>query len=95
MTLTILGTGNAVTTECYNTCFVLHESNQYFLVDGGGGSQILHQLKHTGIELEKDKNYFCNAQASRSYYRNNLDDSHDLSVHEAGRIRRRSSHICT
>ena len=50
MTLTILGTGNAVTTECYNTCFVLHESNEYFLVDGGGGSQILHQLKHAGID---------------------------------------------
>ena len=58
MTLTILGTGNAVTTECYNTCFVLHESNQYFLVDGGGGSQILHQLKHAGIDWKKIKTIF-------------------------------------
>lgn len=58
MTLTILGTGNAVTTECYNTCFVLHESNQYFLVDGGGGSQILHQLKHTGIDWKKIRTIF-------------------------------------
>ena len=59
MTLTILGTGNAVTTECYNTCFVLHESNEYFLVDGGGGSQILHQLKHAGIR--------ANTKAKQSY----------------------------
>ena len=58
MTLTILGTGNAVTTECYNTCFVLHESNQYFLVDGGGGSQILHQLKHAGIDWKKIRTIF-------------------------------------
>lgn len=58
MILTILGTGNAVTTECYNTCFVLHESNQYFLVDGGGGSQILHQLKHAGIDWKKIKTIF-------------------------------------
>ena len=27
MKLTMLGTGNAVVTECYNTCFVLEERN--------------------------------------------------------------------
>ena len=45
----MLGTGNALVTECYNTCFVLEENEKYFMVDGGGGSTILHQLKHAGF----------------------------------------------
>lgn len=44
MELTMLGTGNALVTECYNTCFVLQEDQQYFMVDGGGGSTILHLI---------------------------------------------------
>lgn len=50
MKLTMLGTGNALVTECYHTCFVIEDSGQYFMVDGGGGSAILHQLKHTGYD---------------------------------------------
>ena len=50
MKLTMLGTGNALVTECYNTCFVLEDNGQYFMVDGGGGSAILHQLKHAGYD---------------------------------------------
>ncbi len=50
MKLTMLGTGNALVTECYNTCFVIEDHGQCFLVDGGGGSAILHQLKHTGYD---------------------------------------------
>ena len=38
MKLTILGTGNASVTECYNTCFVLSNAQGSFLVDGGGGN---------------------------------------------------------
>ena len=58
MKLTMLGTGHAVVTECYNTCFVLHEDSEYFLVDGGGGSGILRQLKHAGIDWRDVKNIF-------------------------------------
>jgi len=58
MNLTMLGTGNALVTECYNTCFILHENNQYFMVDGGGGNMILHQLKHAGIDWKQVKNVF-------------------------------------
>jgi len=29
MKLTMLGTGNALVTECYNTCFVIEENRQY------------------------------------------------------------------
>lgn len=38
MKITMLGTGHATVTECYNTCFVLHEDDKYFMVDGGGGT---------------------------------------------------------
>ncbi len=58
MELTMLGTGNALVTECYNTCFVLQEDQQYFMVDGGGGSTILHQLKHAGINWKDIKTIF-------------------------------------
>ena len=40
MELTMLGTGNALVTECYNTCFVLQEDQQYFMVDGGSLKKI-------------------------------------------------------
>ena len=50
MKITMLGTGNALVTECYNTCFVIEDNGQYFMVDGGGGSTILHQLKHAGYD---------------------------------------------
>lgn len=45
MKLTMLGTGNALVTECYNTCFVLSDEYGHFLVDGGGGNTVLSQLK--------------------------------------------------
>ena len=36
MKLTLLGTGNALVTECYNTCFVLSEGEKHFMIDAGG-----------------------------------------------------------
>ena len=50
MKITMLGTGCAVVTECYNTCFVLENSGRYFLVDGGGGGEIFRRLKLAGID---------------------------------------------
>lgn len=49
MKLTMLGTGNALVTECYNTCFVLSENDNHILVDGGGGNEILKRLKNADI----------------------------------------------
>ena len=49
MNITMLGTGNALVTECYNTCFILENNGQMLLVDGGGGNTILHQLKVAGF----------------------------------------------
>lgn len=53
MKLTMLGTGNASVTECFNTCFVFsNEENMHFLVDTGGGNRILKVLKDCNISLE-------------------------------------------
>ena len=44
--ITMLGTGNALATRCYNTCFTLHDpSGEILLVDAGGGNGILTQLE--------------------------------------------------
>ncbi|WP_148410499.1 MBL fold metallo-hydrolase [Murimonas intestini] len=58
MKLTMLGTGHAAAVECYNTCFVLSEKDKYFLVDAGGGNQILMQLKKAGIPVEQIHDIF-------------------------------------
>lgn len=71
MKVTMLGTGHAMVTEYYNTCFVLQNTTEpaaknedasqlppVFLVDGGGGSMILHNLKHTGIKVSQIHDVF-------------------------------------
>lgn len=50
MKLTMLGTGMAMVTACYNTCFILEEEGESFLIDGGGGNGILVQLEKAGID---------------------------------------------
>lgn len=54
----MLGTGHAFVTECYNTCFVLSEGNEHFLVDGGGGSTLFRQLKDANINWKNIKSVF-------------------------------------
>lgn len=58
MELTMLGTGNALVTKCYNTCFVIKEGSEYLLVDGGGGNGILTQLKNAGIDWKDIRSIF-------------------------------------
>ena len=48
MKLTMLGTGNALVTECYNTCFIIEDDGKTLLVDGGGGNTILRQIRYAG-----------------------------------------------
>lgn len=50
MKLTILGTGNAFTTKCYNTCFTIEDEGKIFLIDAGGGNGILAQLEKANID---------------------------------------------
>ncbi len=47
----MLGTGNAIATQCYNTCFLLSSSTTSLLVDAGGGNGILRQLSDAGVDL--------------------------------------------
>ena len=71
MKVTMVGTGHAMVTEYYNTCFALQNTTEpaaknedasqlppVFLVDGGGGSMILHNLKHTGIKVSQIHDVF-------------------------------------
>lgn len=58
MNLTILGTGNATVTHCYNTCFVLDEGGQYLLVDGGGGNGLLQQLEKAQLRWQDMRTVF-------------------------------------
>lgn len=58
MKLTFLGTGHAMVTRCYNTCFALHEGKDIFLTDAGGGNGILAQLKSAGLEAQNISHFF-------------------------------------
>jgi len=49
MKLTMLGTGHALVTKYYNTCFVISDEDRHLLIDGGGGNTILRQLELAGI----------------------------------------------
>lgn len=51
--ITMLGTGNALATRCYNTCFTLHSrGGALLMVDAGGGNGVLTQLERAGIRYE-------------------------------------------
>ena len=53
MELILLGTGNALCTRCYNTCFYLRTPGGAILVDGGGGNGIFRQLHRARIAVEQ------------------------------------------
>lgn len=56
--LIMLGTGNALVTRCYNTCFALKRKEEYFLVDAGGGNGILTQMEKADIPFEQVRGMF-------------------------------------
>lgn len=58
MKLTMLGTGNAAVTKCYNTCFVLENNGDYFMVDAGGGNTVLGQLEKVGLSWKQMRHIF-------------------------------------
>lgn len=49
--LIMLGTGNAMVTRCFNTCFALRTGKEVFLTDAGGGNGILTQLEKADISF--------------------------------------------
>lgn len=54
----VLGTGGGLTRKCYNTCFILQNDEQYFLVDTGAGAQILNQIESVNVSLNKIHDIF-------------------------------------
>ncbi len=58
MKVIVLGTGMAVVTKCYNTCFTLSNEDEYFLIDGGGGNSILRILEEENIPITSIRNVF-------------------------------------
>lgn len=50
--IVMIGTGMGATLELYNTCFLIRNSNHYFLVDTGGSIEIVARLEKLAIELE-------------------------------------------
>lgn len=56
--LVILGTGSAMVTKCYNTCFTLSNDDEHFLIDVGGGNTILSNLEKAEISVNKIHNVF-------------------------------------
>ena len=57
--LVFLGTGNAMVTRCFNTCFYIQsETGEIFLTDGGGGNGILRQLEFAGADFKRIHHLF-------------------------------------
>lgn len=54
----MLGTGSAMVTDCYNTCFLLKSENDCLLVDAGGGNGILSAIKKSGVAWNSIKTMF-------------------------------------
>ncbi|MBR0385314.1 MAG: MBL fold metallo-hydrolase [Erysipelotrichaceae bacterium] len=51
MKITMLGTGHAMVDNCFNTCFIIENNGQLFLVDTGGGYEILPRIKKAGYSF--------------------------------------------
>ena len=56
--ITMLGTGNAMCTRCYNTCFYLKTPGGSLLVDAGGGNGIFRQLFRADIDFTQIHDLF-------------------------------------
>ena len=49
--LTALGTGYAIATKCYTTCFTVSDGQEHFMIDCGGGNGVLTNLEKADISL--------------------------------------------
>jgi ribonuclease Z len=47
--IVVLGTGTAIVSKYYNTCFALCHDDDVLLVDGGGGHSIIQQIDRAGL----------------------------------------------
>ena len=58
MELIMLGTGNAEALRCYNSCCLIENDGDHFLIDTGGGNGILRQLERAGVPWQDIKHIF-------------------------------------
>lgn len=56
--LIMMGTGNGLVFDCYETCFVLQNDDNYFLIDTGGSADIIKHLTKSNINLDKIHDIF-------------------------------------
>lgn len=56
--LTALGTGYAVATKCYTTCFTISAGQEHFMIDTGGGNGVLTNLEKAGIAVSQVHHIF-------------------------------------
>lgn len=56
--LTVLGTGYAVATKCYTTCFTISDGQEHFMIDTGGGSGVLTNLEKLDISYNQVHHIF-------------------------------------
>ena len=56
--IVMLGTGNGGTLDLFNTCFVIQNEKGDFLVDTGGGIDVIKRLKQVGIDYKSLRNIF-------------------------------------
>lgn len=49
--LTALGTGYAIATKCFTTCFTLSDGREHFMIDTGGGNGLLTNMERAGIDV--------------------------------------------
>lgn len=58
MKLNFLGVGTASATKIYHTCFTIENNNEHFLVDAGGGVEIISNLKKMKIDISSINHVF-------------------------------------
>lgn len=56
--IVVLGTGTALVTKYFNTCFAFCHNEDILLVDGGEGSGILQQFEKANLRWEKVHDFF-------------------------------------
>ena len=54
----MLGTGSGGTLDLFNTCFVVQNDNGNFLVDCGGGIEIIRRLNNVNIDYKSIRHIF-------------------------------------
>lgn len=85
--LHVLGTGNALVTRCYNTCFYLEWPEGGLLVDCGGGNGILQQMEDAGLGVESVHHLFLtHAHTDRPSAGGRVAGAHGRHRHAQGQL---------